>query len=109
VKGICEFALKRLHFSDFAFPNDKHSPAKLHEFIPHTLVASHIPANLADPVVTVGLRCSRATSAAVAMPKTAVNEDGRTPARQNDIRLSGQPAPAKAKAQSSAMKDASDF
>ena len=109
MKGICEFVLKRLHFSDFAFPNDKHSPAKLHEFIPHTLVASPIPANLADPVFTVGLWRPRATSAFVAMPKTAVNEDSRAPARKNDIRLSRQSAPAKAKAQPSAMKQVSDF
>jgi hypothetical protein len=43
------------------------------------------------------------------MPKTTVHKDGRTPARQNNIRLSRQSAPTKAKAQSFAMKHASDF
>ncbi len=108
VKGIGEFVLNSRNFSDFTFPNDEHSPAKLHELISHTLVAGHIFADLVYPVVSVGLRRSRATSAIVAMPKTTVNKDSGTPAGKNNIRLSRQPASAKAKAQSSAMKHASD-
>src|SRR6476659_4399595 len=109
LEGLSGLVRKRLRSPDFTFPDDKHAPAKFRQLVSHTLVAGHVLAEFADPVVTIGLWRPRAASAIVAMPKTTVNKDDRTPARQNNIRLSRQPASAKPKAQSPAMKHFSDF
>ena len=54
------------------------------------LIPIPVARDLANPIFSVRLRDPRPARTVVAMPEAAVDEDGETPARQNDVRLARQ-------------------
>ena len=75
----------KVRLFQLALPDDDHAPAFSLQLSPDFLIPLLVPGNLCLPKFGVGLWDSIILTVLVAMPKTAVHEDGRPVFGQNDI------------------------
>jgi hypothetical protein len=74
--------------------------------MPGTRVPSAVALDFFDPIIRIGLWHAGATSAVVAVPETAMNEDHPATARENQIRFAGKVFPMQAIAVAPSVEEA---
>lgn len=83
-------ALLHSAFCDIAFPNYQYAPSELSQISPSSFIAIDVLCDFGAPITGVGLWSVAASLAAMTVPKAAVDEDGRSNARKNQIRRARQ-------------------
>lgn len=72
-----------------AFPNYQYIPPLAQScFVP--AIALHVPRDLGEPILGIGLRLPGAAKTIVAMPKTTIHLNDFLSAGKDEIRVSGQ-------------------
>jgi hypothetical protein len=72
-----------------AFPDNQGTPTQPSQLFKVFLIASPVPRNFFDPVLTIILRNACTASATVSMPKAAMHKDSLLGTRENQIRFTG--------------------
>jgi hypothetical protein len=83
--------------SHLTFPHHEDAPAQCAEGIQIPLISQAVAVDLRCPSTGVVDGTRRTLTPRVAMPKTAMNEDDFSVARQDDVRCTGKPLPVQSK------------
>lgn len=91
------------------FPNRKHAPPQVLKLCLPLHIARYCASEFLLPEMNPALRIGRIRTTFMAMPETAMNKDDCPVLRENDIRLAREIRRVKAKAETSAVQQASQM
>jgi hypothetical protein len=74
----------------FTFPKNQNAPSTLLESVKNAVIASNVHFELSGPKLDSGLRNRGSRTTQVTMPETAVNENGKSMPRENQVRRARQ-------------------
>lgn len=100
--------MQLVHVTGLAFPDDRHAPASRFQHFLGCSISSNIGVELGRPLSRPRSRTRSRRTARVPVPKAAMNEDRKPPARQHDVGRPGQVTSVEPEASAERVQRSSD-